>query len=67
MLKTIAGLQGVTILGKNAQKQISGGTWSCSCSGHAGSWEYTTDDVSVGELIDDINTYCREGGSCTNS
>lgn len=65
MLKTIAGLQGVTILGRDAQKKINGGNWTCSCSGHAGTWEYL-DSPSVGEMVDDINTYCRNGGSCSN-
>jgi hypothetical protein len=66
MLKTIAGLQGVTILSKDAQKKISGGTWVCSCTGMPGTWEYTR-TPSVTEIYNDINTYCQHGGTCNNS
>lgn len=66
MLKTIAGLQGVTILSKDAQKKISGGTWVCSCTGMPGTWEYTN-TPSVDKMITDIGIYCTNGGTCNNS
>jgi len=52
-------------LTKNEQKKISGGAWSCSCSGgQVGSWTYTSTPTTQG-MINDINTYCTYGGSCS--
>lgn len=39
MLNTIAGLQGVTVLSKDAQKKIGGlQRYSCHCIGSVGEW-----------------------------
>ena len=65
MQKQLKNLSGVTPLSRSAQKNISGGVWTCSCTGHAGTWYYTSTPTISG-MINDLNTYCRNGGSCAN-
>lgn len=71
MLKTIAGLQGVTILSKDAQKKIGGGreSWSCSCTGSVGSWTYDSNvnSQNIQAIAShDVALYCSTGqGTCT--
>ena len=68
MLKTIAGLQGVTILSKEAQRQIGGmQRYSCHCIGSVGEWtaNYPRDTAIIRR---EITTYCSSGhGICSRT
>ena len=66
MLKTIAGLQGVTVLSKDAQKKIGGlQAYSCHCIGSVGEWtaNYPRD---TGVIREEIGKYCRSGRGICN-
>ena len=57
-------LQGATKLSKSEMKNVKGGaSFSCSCSGHAGSW--SGNYSSVDQMVDAIERYCEGGGSCS--
>ena len=51
------------LLDRDAQKKIGGGTLVCSCTGMPGTWEYRSTPTPQ-TMVDDINTYCTNGGSC---
>jgi hypothetical protein len=60
MLKTIAGLQGVNILSKDAQKKVSGGVAATNCgvvlfnsAGNASSFWWSSDANGNGRTKDD--------------
>ncbi len=65
MLKTIAGLQGVTVLSKDAQKKIGGlQRYHCHCNGSVGEWtaNYPRDTAFIRS---EIRKYCSSGhGMC---
>ncbi len=52
MLKTIAGLQGVTILSKDAQKKVNGGTITCGFKTTDGTWHRAYDGDGNGATRD---------------
>jgi predicted SprT family Zn-dependent metalloprotease len=60
MLKTIAGLQGVTVLSKDAQKKIGGlQRYSCHCIGSVGEWtaNYPRDTAFIkAEIIESCSS-----------
>lgn len=65
-MQKIKNFRTAQILSKDEQKKVTGGTWSCSCSGgQVGSWYYTS-TPSVSTMFNDINTYCIYGGSCSS-
>lgn len=75
MLKTIAGLQGVSILSRDAQKKISGGTSQagvCAIRITGGDYGSTLGAINFGtgsNPSDSANAYCsnyvsNHGGRC---
>lgn len=60
MLNTIAGLQGVTVLSKDAQKKIGGlQRYSCHCIGSVGEWtaNYPRDTAFIkAEIIESCSS-----------
>lgn len=61
---SLADIQGK--LNRQEMKQIMAGLYfNCSCNNQTGSWTYTS-QPSATQLQNDINTYCRNGGTCTS-